>query len=169
MSIAISTLLKTTAGQMLPALAGVLEKGAAHAQARGISEDVLVNARLYPDMFALSRQVQIASDVVARGAARLAAVEAPSFPDEEKTFADLIARATAANDYIQGVASAALDESAERSVTFPTGPDTTMTLKGAQYLLTFVLPNHYFHVTTAYAILRHNGVDIGKHAYLGVK
>ena len=147
-------------------LAAILEKGAAHAEAKKIDPAVLINSRLYPDMFPLGRQVQIASDIARRGAARLAGLEAPKFEDNETTFPELIARLQKTTAYLETLTSAQIDGSEEKSITLPVG-DNTMNFKGLPFLLYFILPNVYFHVTTAYDILRHCGVELGKLDYLG--
>jgi len=150
----------------LGALAKVLEKGAAFAAARKIDEAVLLNARLAPDMFALTRQVQIASDTAKGCAARLAGLEVPSWPDTETSFAALQDRLTRTIDYLGGIAPEQIDGSESRPITlkFRTGEAH---FDGIGYLTGFVLPNVYFHCTTAYDILRHNGVELGKRDYLG--
>lgn len=147
-------------------LGAILEKGAAHAEAKKIDPDVLINSRLYPDMFSLARQVQIASDIARRGAARLAGLEAPKLEDDETTFAQLIDRLHKVTTYLKALTPEQIDGSEEKSITLPVGKDT-MTFKGLDYLLYFILPNVYFHVTTAYDILRHCGVELGKGDYLG--
>jgi uncharacterized protein len=147
-------------------LAAILEKGAAHAEDRKVDPVVLINSRLYPDMFPLGRQVQIASDIARRGAARLAGLEAPKLEDNETTFPELIARLRNTMAYLETLAPEQIDGSEEKSITLPIGKET-MTFEGLPYLLNFVLPNVYFHVTTAYNILRHCGVELGKKDYLG--
>lgn len=147
-------------------LVAILEKGAAHAQAKNIDPAVLINSRLYPDMFPLGRQVQIASDTARRGAARLAGLEAPKLEDDETTFPQLIDRLHKSIAYLETLTPAQIDGSEERLITLPVGKDT-MTFEGLSYLLYFILPNVYFHVTTAYDILRHCGVELGKRDYLG--
>ncbi len=147
-------------------LAAILEKGAAHAEAKKIDPSVLIGTRLYPDMFPLSRQVQIASDVARRGAARLAGLEAPKMEDNETTFPQLIARLVNTTSYLETLTPDVIDGSEEKSISLPVG-EQTMTFKGMPYLLYFVLPNVYFHVTTAYDILRHCGVELGKIDFLG--
>ena len=146
-------------------LSGLLKKGEEHAHARKIDPEVFINARLAPDMFPLSRQVQIASDGVKGGAARLAGVEVPSFPDTEKTFAELQARIAKTIDFVKTFSAKQIDGSEERKITLKLGGQDT-TFSGQVYLLDFVLPNLYFHITTTYAILRNNGVDVGKRDYL---
>jgi uncharacterized protein len=147
-------------------LAAILEKGAAHAEAKKIDPSVLINSRLYPDMFPLVKQVQIASDVARRGAARLAGLEAPKIDDDETTFAELIARLKKTTNYLETLTPNQIDGSEEKLISLPVG-DKTMTLEGLPYLISFILPNVYFHVTTAYNILRHCGVELGKLDYLG--
>ena len=147
-------------------LSAILKKGEAHALARKIEPEVFINARLAPDMFPLSRQVQIATDGVKGCAARLAGVEVPSYPDTEKTFAELYARIAKTLEFIKSFKANQIDGSEERKVTLKLrGEDTTFA--GQWYLFNFVLPNLYFHVTPTYAILRHNGVDIGKKDFIG--
>ena len=131
-----------------------------------IDPSVLINSRLYPDMFPLSRQVQVASDVARRGAARLAGQEAPGMEDNETTFPELITRLQKTTSYLETLTPELIDGSEEKSISLPVGKDT-MTFQGMPYLLYFILPNVYFHVTTAYDILRHSGVEIGKMDFLG--
>jgi uncharacterized protein len=147
-------------------LAAILEKGADYAEARRVDPGVLINSRLYPDMFPLGRQVQIASDVARKGAARLAGLEAPKLEDNETTFPELIARLQNAITYLRTLTAEQIDGSEEKSIVLPVGKET-MTFEGLPYLLNFVLPNVYFHVTTTYNILRHCGVELGKKDYLG--
>lgn len=154
---------------MLRALANlraILEKAAAHAEAKKIAPAVLVNARLYPDMFPLSRQVQIASDNAKGAASRLAGMEPPKYEDNESTFAELVARLDKTIAFLETFKPEQIDGSEDKTITLPMH-DRTVTFKGMPYLLDYVLPNIYFHVTTAYAILRHNGVEIGKQDFLG--
>jgi hypothetical protein len=147
-------------------LSHVLDKGAAFAEARKIDPSVLVSARLAPDMFPLSRQVQIATDMVKGAAARLAGAEIPSYADTEASFADLKARIAKTVGFLNGFKAGQIDGSETRSVSLKVrGRDTSFA--GQDYLLTFVYPNLFFHVSTAYAILRHNGVELGKMDYLG--
>lgn len=148
-------------------LAAILEKAAAHAEAKKIDPSVLIGSRLYPDMLPLSKQVQIASDISRRGAARLAGVDAPDMPDTETTFAELIERTHKTIAYLRTLTPAQIDGSESKEIVLPIGGDRSMTFAGMPYLLSFVLPNVYFHVTTAYGILRHNGVELGKMDYLG--
>ncbi|HVC37333.1 MAG TPA: DUF1993 domain-containing protein [Gammaproteobacteria bacterium] len=153
--------------RMLTNLSAVLKKGEAHAQVKKIDAAVFTGARLAPDMFPLVRQIQIATDQVKGCAARLAGMEVPAFEDKEQTFADLYARIDKTIAFIKSVKPAQIDGSEERSVKLPVR-DKTVVLKGQDYLLERVYPNFYFHITTAYAILRHNGVDIGKGDFLGL-
>ena len=147
-------------------LASVLRKGEAHATARNVDPAVLLGYRLAPDMFPLTRQVQIASDTAKGCVARLAGVDVPSYPDDETTFAQLLARIDRTIAFIEGFQPAQIDGSEDRSVTLKmrTGE---INFQGLPYLFEFVLPNVYFHSTTAYAILRHCGVDLGKRDFLG--
>lgn len=151
---------------MLGNLAAILEKAAAHAEAKKIDPAVLVNARLFPDMFPLARQVQIATDGAKGCAARLAGLEPPRYEDNEASLPELIARLRKTIDYLASFKPEQIDGAEERVVTMKFR-DGTKTFVGLPYLLDYVLPNFYFHVTTAYAILRHNGVELGKQDYLG--
>ncbi|ABE61939.1 conserved hypothetical protein [Nitrobacter hamburgensis X14] len=155
--------------QTLGALSDILSKAEAHAVARKIAPETLLTARLYPDMLPLTRQIQIACDFAVKTCARLSGSEVPSTPDTEKTFDELQQRLAKATDYVKDAAPAKFEGAENRDVTFPAGPDKTMTLKGQQYLSHFALPNFYFHATTAYDILRHNGLEIGKRDFMGVK
>ncbi len=152
--------------RMLNNLVAILEKAAAHAEARKIDPAVLLNSRLYPDMFPLSRQVQIASDTAKGGAARLAGMEPPKYEDNETTFPELIERLRKTMAYLNAFKPEQIDGSEKRTVTLKVRDDT-LTLECLTFLLNRVLPNLYFHAATAYAILRHNGVEIGKKDYLG--
>jgi hypothetical protein len=150
----------------LNALSGILKKGADSAQARKIDPLVLTGARLAPDMFALTKQVQIACDVAKNGFARLSGVEAPKFEDKETTFEELQARITQTIDFLHSVKAESLAGAEDKVVSFPAGPERMLKLKGDAYLTQWIFPNLYFHTVTAYAILRHNGVDVGKMDYL---
>ncbi len=150
----------------LSALSGVLDKAEAYAAAKKFDSSVLVNARLAPDMFALARQVQVACDQAKNGSARLAGVEPPKFEDNETTIAQLKERIAKTLAFLKTLDSKAIDASADRTITFPLGPKKGE-MKGGDYLNHFVLPNFYFHCTAAYAILRHNGLDIGKRDFMG--
>lgn len=144
----------------------ILEKAAAHAEARKIAPSVLLNMRLYPDMLPMSRQVQIATDNAKGVASRLAGMEPPKYEDNESTFPELVARIDKTLAYLGTFEPGQIDGSEERTITLPRR-DTTLTIAGTPYLLEYVLPNFYFHVTIAYAILRHCGVEIGKQDFLG--
>ncbi len=150
----------------LEALAAILEKAQAHAEAKKIDPEVLLSARLYPDMFPLSRQVQVASDAAKGGAARLAQQAAPAFEDNEKTFPELIERCRKTVAYLKTLTAAQFEGAEDRTVTWKTRSGEK-SMVGQPYLLHQVLPNVYFHVTTAYDILRHNGVEVGKKDFLG--
>lgn len=152
--------------QGLAALSGVLDKAAAHAAARKIDPAVLLQIRLFPDMFPLSRQVQIAADFAKGCPARLAGVENPSYADEEKTIDDLKARLDKVGAFLKTLTPAQIDGSETRDITLKIGGND-MTFKGQTYLLHFALPNFYFHSTAAYAILRSSGVEIGKRDFIG--
>jgi len=151
---------------MLNNLSAILEKAMAHADAKKIDPAVLVNARLYPDMFPLSRQVQIATDNIKGSVARLAGLEPPKYEDNEVSFPELIARLRKTADYLATLKPEQIDGSEDRTITLKFR-DTTRTFVGMPYLLNYVLPNVYFHITTVYGILRHNGIEIGKQDYLG--
>jgi uncharacterized protein len=153
--------------QILGALSGILTKTEAYCEARKIQPDVLFNARLFPDMLPLSKQVQLACDFAAKGCARLTHSEVPSTPDTEKTFAELKQRLANTIDYVKTFKPAQFEGADTREVTFPVGP-TTMKLSGQQFLSRFAFPNFYFHAATTHGILRHNGVEIGKRDFLGV-
>jgi hypothetical protein len=147
-------------------LRAVLEKAAAHAEAKKIDPSVLLGLRLYPDMFPLSRQVQIASDNAKGAAARLAGLEPPKYEDTETTFPELIARIDRTVAYLGTFQPGQIDGSEERTIVLPRRSGT-LELPGLRYLTEFVLPNFYFHVCIAYAILRHGGVELGKQDFLG--
>jgi hypothetical protein len=152
--------------RMLGNLSTIVEKAAAHAETKKIDPAVLIKDRLAPDMLPFSFQVQTASDTAKGCAARLAGIEAPSFPDTEATFPELKERIAKTIAFLQTVKPAQIDGSEERAVTLKTR-NGEIQFQGQSYLLTFALPNFFFHVTTAYAILRHNGVEIGKQDFLG--
>ena len=167
MSFSMSKALLPALEMGLNALLGVLDKGAAFAAAKKVDPSVLLNTRLSPDMFPMVRQVQIATDLAKNGAARLAGVEAPRFEDNEKTFDELKARVAKAVAFINSVDAKAIDASGDRVITIPLGPVNKGEMKGDEYLNHFVLPNVYFHLAAAYAILRHCGVEVGKQDFLG--
>ena len=150
--------------QMLDALADLLRKGEAHARERGLDPDAMLAARLAPDMLTLAGQVQRASDHAKGAAGRLAGLEPPPFADDEPTLAEAYARISRTLDYIDTVPVRAFDRAAERTITLPFNVPQ---LPAARYLYGFALPSLFFHVTTAYAILRHRGVPLGKRDFLG--
>lgn len=152
--------------RFLSALSTILDKAEAHCEARKIKPEVILAARLFPDMFPFTRQVQLACDFAARGAARLAGVEPKSFPDTETSFAELKARIAAARGYMGSFQAADFAHAETREIHFKTG-GRDMVLKGDEFLSFFSLPQFFFHLTTAYDILRHNGVDLGKRDYMG--
>lgn len=166
MTVAISSLIKDASVQTLGALGGILKKGADHAAAHKLPEEVFLNFRLFPDMFPLTRQVQIATDQLTRGAARLAGMDLPSFPDVENSFAQLIERTQKANAYVQAASADAMNKRADTTINIPVGGGQELPMTCMQYLSSFVFPNLYFHSATAYNILRHNGVSLGKRDFL---
>lgn len=147
-------------------LSAILAKGAAHCEARKIDPQALLASRLYPDMLPLIKQVQLVSDTVKGGAGRLAGVEIPKFEDNETSFPELQARITKTIDFLKTIKPEQIDgkEGADIVMSFP---GRTIEFKGQAYLTGFVLPNMYFHITTAYGLLRHGGVELGKADYLG--
>jgi hypothetical protein len=151
---------------MLRNLSTVLDLGVAYAEQKKFKESVLFNARLAPDMLPLSRQVQIACDMAKNGTARLAGVEPPRFEDDEADFAQLKQRIAKTIDYISGFGPEKFAGAEDRDIKIQ-ARDRTLEFKGLQFLQRWSLANFYFHVTTAYAILRHNGVELGKRHYLG--
>jgi len=150
----------------LNALAAILDKAEAFAATKKIDPAVLLRTRLAPDMFDLTRQVQVSTDQARRGSARLAGIEPPSYEDTETTIAQLKARIAKTLAFLKTLDTKQIDASAEREITFPLGNDKGH-MNGADYLNHSVLPNFYFHVTAAYAILRHCGLEIGKRDFLG--
>ena len=147
-------------------LAAILEKGRTHAEAKKIDASVLPNLRLFVDMFPLSRQVQIASDIARGGAARLAGLEMPAYEDSEKTVPELIERLRKTVAFLQTLKPEQFEGGEDKTVTWQTRSGSK-SMQGLPYLNKHVLPNVYFHVTTAYNILRHNGVELGKKDFLG--
>ena len=152
--------------RMLGNVLGWLDKAEAHAAAKKFDASVYLGARLAPDMLPLTKQVQIASDAAKFCVARLAGVEAPKFDDTETTLAELRERVRKTIDYVQSVPAAQIDGSEDKDVTVPRR-DGPVIVKGEPYLTQFALPNFFFHITTTYALLRHNGVDLGKADFLG--
>jgi hypothetical protein len=153
--------------QILDSLTKILTKAEAHCAAKNIAPEVMLGARLYPDMLPFSRQIQLVCDFAGKGCARLSHSEVPTTPDTEKTFEELRQRLTNTIAYLKTFKPAQFEGADSRDVTFPVGP-TSMTLKGQQFLNNFAFPNFYFHAATAHGILRHNGVEIGKRDFLGV-
>ncbi len=147
-------------------LSGILDKAQAHVDAKKIDRAVLPNYRLFPDMLAMTTQVQIACDAAKGVVARLAGVDIPAFEDNEKTIADLKARVAKTIAFIQSVPAAKIDGTEDKEIVIKRGDKETR-YKGMQFLLGHAVPNFYFHVTTTYNILRHNGIEIGKRDYLG--
>jgi hypothetical protein len=147
-------------------LVAILDKAAAHADAKKIDPKVLINSRLFPDMFSLLRQIQIATDTARGGAARLAGVEVPAQEDNETTFPELVARIRKTVSYLETLKAEQFEGSEDRTVTWQTR-SSTKTMQGLPYLQNHLLPNLYFHITTAYDILRHSGVELGKQDFLG--
>ncbi len=147
-------------------LAAIMDVGAAHAEAKKIDPLVLTGTRLYPDMFPMSRQVQIACDMVKGGAARLAGIDPPPRDDTERTFAELKERIEWTATFVRSVTAEQVDGSEDRAIVLKT-PFGDLNFTGQQYLLGFVLPNLYFHSATAYNLLRHSGVELGKRDFLG--
>lgn len=152
--------------RMLNNLADILRKAAAHVEAKKIDPAALLHARLYPDMFPLTRQVQIATDTAKGCASRLAGIDPPRYEDSEASFAELLARIEKTIAFVKSVAPEVIDGSEGRTITLKVR-DQTIVFTGLAYLLNFAQPNFYFHVTTAYDILRHNGVELGKTDFLG--
>lgn len=151
--------------QMFRALNIILDKAAAHAKSAGVDDAVYTSWRLAPDMFSMARQVQIACDIAVRGLTRLSGAEPPSFPDTETTFAQLKERVAKAHAHIKDLDKAKIDAAPDADITVPMR-DQPITLKRHQFLLNWVLPNVYFHVTAAYLNLRNAGVPLGKAEFL---
>lgn len=151
---------------ILGSLSEILDKAEAHATAKKIEPSALLQARLFPDMFTMRRQVLIACDFAKGASARLAGVDVPKYEDTEQTFDELKARIAKTLAFIGTLTPAQIDGSEERDITTQAGPETKH-FKGQPYLLHYALPNFYFHVTTAYAILRHSGVELSKRDYVG--
>jgi len=151
----------------LNALSAVLDKAEAFVAAKKIDPTQFLHSRLAPDMFDFTRQVQVVSDQARRGAARLAGVEPPSYEDNETSFAELKARLAKTLAYLKSLDAKAIDAAADRDITIPIGGGNTGRMKGSDYLNHYLLPNYYFHLTTAYDLARHAGVQIGKRDFLG--
>lgn len=150
----------------LNALSALLDKAEAYAESKSIDPAVLLNTRLFPDMFTLARQVQSACDQAKNGSARLAGIDPPRYEDNETTMADLRARIAKTLAFVKTLDAKRIDDSADREITFPLGPSKGH-MKGVDYLHHFAMPNFYFHFTTAYDILRHCGVEVGKRDFIG--
>jgi hypothetical protein len=166
MSISMTEILVPTINRVLKNLSTVLDKGAAFAEKKQIDATVLTGSRLAPDMFPLSRQVQIACDIAKGAAARLSGTEIPKFEDTETTFPELKARIDKTLQFVNSVAADKFKDSEKRDIVL-TNRRGDLKFTGLAYLSEFVLPNVYFHATAAYVILRHNGVEIGKPDFLG--
>ncbi len=154
--------------QVLTSLTGLLAKAEAHCEARKIQPEVLLNARLYPDMLPFTRQIQLACDFAAKGCARLSHSEVPSTPDTETSFAELQQRLSKTIDYLKTFKPAQFEGGDTKDVIFPSGANATATLKGQDFVNRISFPNFYFHAAIAHGILRHTGVDRGKRDFLGV-
>ena len=152
-------------GRSLKALRGLLKKAQSHAQERKFDENLFLQTRLAPDMFPFVRQVQIVSDTAKATVARLSGKTAPSFPDEEKTLAELVTRVDKTLEYLNGFSAKYFANYTSQKITFPWNPGVHMT--GDDYLSSFAIPNFFFHFTTAYDLLRLHGVQIGKGDYMG--
>lgn len=153
--------------QMLGGLKAVLAKAAAHAAAKNIDPNALLQARLYPDMFPLSRQVQVACDFAKGPAARLAGVDVPAMADTETTFAQLEARIDTVLAFMTTLTPAQFEAAATREIVTQAGTPKEKRFTGSSYLFNYGLPHFFFHTVTAYDILRHNGVEVGKKDYIG--
>ena len=152
--------------RMLGNLEAILDKAIAHAAARKIDDAAFIEARLFPDMFTFARQIRVATDMSKGAGARLAGIDIPKFEDNEKTLTELKARLRKAIDFLKTLTAAQIDGTEERAITITAG-GKTLNFKGLDYLQSWALPNFYFHVATAYNLLRHGGVEIGKMDYLG--
>ncbi|MFA9230174.1 MAG: hypothetical protein RIR95_2308 [Pseudomonadota bacterium] len=155
-----------TFDRTLGALSNILTKAEAHCTAKNVKPEAIMTFRMFPDMLPFTKQVQLACDFAARASARLAGEAPKPFADTETTFPELQARIAAARAYIASFPVAAFDDTASRSITFPAGPQE-MTMSAPDFLMQYALPQFHFHAATAYNILRHNGVEIGKRDYMG--
>ncbi|MBO6797516.1 DUF1993 family protein [Maricaulis sp.] len=169
MSITLSAIARTQLDQVYRALDIILEKATTHAETAGVDEAVLVNWRLSPDMLPLIRQVQLVSDFTVRGLSRLAGVDPVSLPDEETSLSDLRARIDKARAAVWALDEGAISADPSADITFPAGKDRTMTLSRQAYLQNFILTNALFHASTAYAILRSVGIELGKADIMGLR
>jgi hypothetical protein len=166
MTISMSSASLPVCKTMLGNLSHMLDKAQAHAEARKFDPQALLQYRLAPDMLPFTRQILIACDAAKNGVARISGLEAPKFEDNEASIPELKARIQKTLDYLATVPADKLDGTEEKEITVPVGRDSTRTMKCEAYLKHWMLPNLFFHVTTAYAILRHNGVELGKADYL---
>jgi|ERR1700733_3807208 uncharacterized protein len=166
MTLTMHTATVPTCARALNNFAAILEKAAAHAEARKINPAVLLGTRLFPDMLPLAMQIQLANGSASSGAARLAGAEVPAFETKERGFPEWIGETRATIAFLESLQPAQFEGSAERTVTWQTR-SSTKSMQGMPYLLHHVLPNMFFHVTTAYDILRQSGLEIGKMDYLG--
>jgi uncharacterized protein len=162
-AVAVPTFLQTLKG-----LSIVLGKAEAHCEAKKIPQDALLTARLFPDMFTFTRQVQSAGDFAAKTCARLAGADVPTYPDVEKSFADLTQRVATATAFVKDFTEKQFEAAETREIIVPAGSRNLTYPTGAAFLASFALPNFFFHATTAYDILRTNGVDVGKRDFLGM-
>ncbi|MGY4508780.1 DUF1993 domain-containing protein [Bradyrhizobium sp. USDA 3650] len=153
--------------QMLNSLTGLLTKAEAHCAAKKVDPSVLLGSRLFPDMLPLSKQIQLVTDFAAKGCARLTHSDVPSTPDTETSFAELKQRLAKTIDYVKSFKPDQFEGADTRDVTFPAGPDKSLTMRGQQFLSAYSLPNFYFHAATAHGLLRHAGVEVGKRDFLG--
>ena len=167
MSVTIQSVTLTSLTRGLRTTLSLLEKAKAHAEAAGTSPDAYVEARLFEDMLPLSGQIQRVSDTAKGAVARLTGLDAPAMADDEKTFADLQDRIAKTLAYVESIPASAFDGAESREILVPAG-GFTLSFTGSDYLLEFVIPNFNFHVVTAYDILRHNGVPLGKRDFLGI-
>lgn len=156
----------TVPANFLKALSAILKKAEAHCEARKIDPNAILQARLFPDMFPFTRQVQLVSDFAKGMGARLAGIAVPSYADEEKTFAELQTRIAKTIEFLGTLKNEQFTDAARRTVTIKVGGHD-MSFAGAQYLSGYAMPNFYFHLTTAYNILRHNGIELGKKDFMG--
>jgi len=154
--------------QILSSLTGLLNKAEAHCKAKNIQPEVILNARLYPDMLPFTKQIQLACDFAGKASARLAHVAVPTTPDTETSFEELRQRITTTIAYLKTFEPGQFEGAVHMDVTFPAGPNTSLTLKGQEYVNRVAFPNFYFHAAIAHGLLRHNGVEIGKRDFLGV-
>ncbi|MEO8161621.1 MAG: DUF1993 domain-containing protein [Arenimonas sp.] len=166
MQISMYSTARSSTTRALGSLDAILDKAVASAEARKFDPSVFLSSRLAPDMFSLLRQVQIACDFCKGTMARLGGVDNPKFEDNEASFADLKARIAKTRDFVEGVAESGFAGAEDRDITLQAGP-RTLEFKGLPYLVAYAIPNLYFHMSMAYAILRHNGVDVGKQDFIG--